>query len=127
MPHLRLEYPAAMAKAVDMQAFAQHMRAAMAAMPVFPVGGIRVRGVAADVAAVADGGDHLFLHMEAMMGAGRDEATRREVARVLYAAAEAHLAPLLDGRPFALSLEVRELDPIGEKRWNTIHEAVGGT
>lgn len=127
MPHLRLEYPAALASVVDMQAFAEAMRAAMVATPVFPAAGVRVRGAAADVAAVADGAtDRLFLHMEVMMGRGRDEATREEVARNLYEAAEAHLRPRLADRPFALSLEVRELSAASERRWNTIRDAIGG-
>ena len=87
----------------------------------------RTGEASADVSAVADGAaEYLFVHMEVMMGRGRDEATREEVARNLYEAAEAHLRPRLSDRPFALSLEVRELSAASERRWNTIRDAIGG-
>ena len=69
---------------------------------------------------VADGDPHLgFVDMTVRMGQGRDaDAT---ASPVLYAAAEAAKIAL-DDRPFALSLEVMEIESrFAEKRFNTLH------
>lgn len=128
MPHLRFEYSPGLEDIADLPGFAQAMRAAMAESGVFQPGGIRVRGFRADVAAVADGGaDRHFLDIQLRMGAGRGSETRAQVADALYAEAVAVLEPALAGWPFALSLEVIEIDPgTSRKSWNTLHDAVSG-
>ena len=101
---------------------------------VFPLGGIRVRGTRVDVSAVASGEDELaFIDMTLRMGMGRDEDIRVMVTETIYAAAETWLKPRVGERPFALSLEVTEINSrFSEKRFNTIHkflksrEATGG-
>lgn len=127
MPHLSFEYSASIEKAGDPPKLAEALRDAMAATGVFPVGGIRVRGHRAAVVAVAgrpaDDAAVGFLDMTLRMGAGRDAATRKRAAEAVYSAAEAHLKPRLGALPFALSLEVREIDPdFSIKRLNTLHD-----
>jgi len=123
MPHLTLEYSANLTEDVDIAAVCAVMRDAMVATGIFPLGGIRVRAFAADAWVIADGApEHAYLHMICRVGAGRDEATRLAAAEALYAAAEAHLTPLVGARPFALSLDFDELHPVTSlKRFNTIH------
>ncbi|MFN6978870.1 MAG: 5-carboxymethyl-2-hydroxymuconate isomerase [Gemmobacter sp.] len=130
MPHLRYDHAAELARVADMQGFARAMRDAMAATGVFPVGGIRVRGHAASSECTFDvggdgTGDWLWLDMELRMGRGRSEAERQRVLAALYAAARAYLEPAVAPRPFALSLELREIDPaFSAKGWNTVHDAL---
>ena len=128
MPHLRFDHSPGLGDLVDLQGFAEHMRAAMVATGLFPVGGIRVRGHAASIHATADGapGWH-WLDMELRIGQGRTEADRARAVETLYAAARAFLEPRLGMQPFALSLELREIDPrFSAKGWNTIHTALKG-
>ncbi len=123
MPHLSFEYSAGVGDRVNLHDFATCLRDAMAATGIFPLGGIRVRGFCADVAVIADGGAHDFIDISVRLGAGRDLATRQRGAEAIYAAAEAFLRPRIGATPFALSLEMREIDPdLSIKRYNTIHD-----
>lgn len=123
MPHLSFEYSPGLETVADLPAFAAAMRDAMAATGLFPLGGVRVRGHRADVCLVADGGPHQFMDIAVRLGAGRSLEAKRAAAEALYAAAEGFLKPCLAGRAFALSLEMREIDPeLSIKRFNTIHD-----
>ena len=65
--------------------------------------------------------------MRLRIGTGRSEEDRSRATETLYAAARAFLEPRLGGRPFALSFELREIDPrFSAKGWNTIHSALKG-
>lgn len=123
MAHLSFEYSANLEAALDLQAFCGEMRDAMRDSGVFPLGGIRVRGTRVDVCAVASGEPELgFIDMTLRMGQGRDEATRTEVTGTIYAAAENWISARLGTMPFALSLEVMEIDArFAEKRFNSLH------
>ena len=123
MAHLSFEYSANLEPRLDLQAFCDLMRDVMRDSGVFPLGGIRVRGTRVDVCAVASGeSDIAFIDMTVRMGQGRDEATRSEVTETLYAAAETWLRPRIGETPFALSLEIMEIDArFAEKRFNNLH------
>jgi len=123
MAHLSFEYSANLDHDLDFQLFCDHLRDAMTGSGVFPLGGIRVRGTRVDVATIASGEDDLaFIDMTLRMGMGRDEDVRMAVTETIYAAAEAWLKPQVTDRPFALSLEVLEIESrFSEKRFNTIH------
>ncbi len=123
MPHLSFEYSPGLEARADLPAFAAAMRDAMAATGLFPLGGIRVRGHRADVCLVADGGPHQFMDISVRLGAGRSLEARKAAAEAIYAAAEAFLKPCAAESAFALSLEMREIDPeLSIKRFNTLHE-----
>ncbi len=127
MPHLSFEYSPGVERLVDLPAFAAALRDAMVESGLFPLGGIRVRGHRADVVVMADGGAHDFIDMAVRLGAGRSAEAKRGASEAIYAAAEAFLKPAIGGRPFALSLEMREIDPdLSIKRWNTVHAALSG-
>lgn len=123
MPHLTIEYSANLAENVEMQAFCMHMRDAMVESGIFPLGGIRIRAFPCETYVIADGApEHAYLHMMCRVGHGRDEQTRLNAADGLYSAAEAFLAEKTAARPFALSLDFAELDPVTSiKRHNTLH------
>ena len=124
MAHLSFEYSANLDADLDMQAFCDHLRDAMVGAGVFPLGGIRVRGTRVDVSTVASGADEIgFIDMTLRMGMGREEDVRVAVTDDIYAAAEAWLKPQIAARPFALSLEVMEIESrFAEKRFNTVHQ-----
>jgi 5-carboxymethyl-2-hydroxymuconate isomerase len=123
MAHLSFEYSANLEPALDMQALCDAMRDAMRDSGVFPLGGIRVRGTRVDVCSIASGEANLaFIDMVLRMGQGRDEAVRVQVTDEIYTAAESWLRGKLGEMPFALSLEVMEIDAsFAEKRFNTLH------
>ena len=128
MAHFSFEYSANLEPVLNLQAFCDVMRDTMIDSGVFPLGGIRVRGTRVDVCTVADGKPNLgFVDITVRMGRGRDVKTRHNVTETLYAAAEEWLKPALDDRPFALSLEVMEIEPrFAEKRFNTLHAYLAG-
>ena len=132
MAHLSFEYSANLETRLDMQALCDVMRDAMRVSGVFPLGGIRVRGTRVDVCSVASGEAELaFIDMTLRMGEGRDEVVRAQVTEDIYAAAETWLHEKVGDMPFALSLEVMQIDTrFAEKRLNTLHgflTAKGGT
>ncbi len=92
---------------------------------VFPVGGIRVRGVKLTDYVIADGKEprDAFINIDVKMGAGRPEAFRRRFFDALFERVKLHLGDLFDRRPLALSLYVEEAE--GWKH-NSIHKRLGG-
>lgn len=91
---------------------------------VFPVGGIRVRGLCLTDYVIADGAgpDDAFININVKMGAGRPAAFRKAFFDQMFAAVVDYLGYLFDQRPLALSLYVEEAE--GWKH-NTIHKRLG--
>jgi len=129
MAHLSFEYSANLEPDLNLQTFCDHLRDTMVDSDVFPLGGIRVRGTRVDVGAIASGEDELaFIDMTLRMGMGRGEDVRMAITETIYTAAEAWLKPKVGDRPFALSLEVMEIESrFSEKRFNTIHKFLQAT
>ena len=123
MAHLSFEYSANLEASFDLQGLCDVLRDAMRDSGLFPLGGIRVRGTRVDVCSVASGEAELgFIDMTLRMGQGRDESVRGQVTSDIYAAAEDWLRARVGDVPFALSLEVIEIDGrFSEKRFNTLH------
>lgn len=123
MAHISFEYSQNIEAEADLAGFCAALRDVMRDSGVFPLGGIRVRGTRVDVHALANGDMAVgFVDMILRMGQGRDQATRKQVCEDIYAAAENWLRPRLGDRPFALSLEVLEIEKsLSEKRYNNLH------
>ena len=123
MAHISFEYSANIEPAADLAGFCACLRDTMRDSGVFPLGGVRVRGTRVDVHALANGDPRIgFVDMVLRMGQGRDQATREQVVEDIYAAAEQWLRPRLGDAPFALSLEVVEIEKsLSEKRYNNLH------
>ena len=123
MAHATVEYTANIEGAFDLDALlaliARHMREE--ADDVFPVGGIRVRGIRLDHYVIADGKgpDDAFVNIDVKMGAGRPAEFRQTYFDALFAAIRTFLDPLFAQRPLALSMYVEEAE--GWKA-NTIHQ-----
>lgn len=122
MAHATVEYTANIEAAFDIDALltliARHMREE--AGSVFPVGGIRVRGIKLDHYVIADGegADDAFLNIDVKMGVGRSAGFRQVYFDALFVAVRHFLEPVFAQRPFALSMYVEEAE--GWKA-NTIH------
>jgi 5-carboxymethyl-2-hydroxymuconate isomerase len=122
MPHLTLEYSASLDGKVDMGALCTALRDAMLATGTFEIGAIRVRALRAEHYAITDlHPDNGFIDMSLRMGAGRPAAERKAAGEAIIAAAKAYLEPLLAYPHFALSLEVREIDPDLSWKLNSMH------
>lgn len=98
---------------------AEHMRDSGG---VFPVGGIRIRGVKlSDYVIADDSGEDAFVNVTVLMGGGRSEEFRKAFFDRLFAAIGDHLQPIFDLRPLAISMYVFEAsEPMSWKK-NNIH------
>ncbi len=122
MPHMNVTHSRNIAAKTDIQALCDAIADAMAATGMFPLGGTRVRAIACDAFAIADRHpDNAFIDLELRIGAGRDPAAKKAAGDAIWAAACAHLGPLFDAPHFALSFEMREIDPELSWKKNSIH------
>jgi 5-carboxymethyl-2-hydroxymuconate isomerase len=122
MPHLTLEYSANLDGKVDMRALCTRLRDTMLATGTFEIGAIRVRALCAQHYAITDlHPDNGFIDMSLRMGAGRSADERKAAGDAIIATAKAFLAPQLSTAHFALSLEVREIDPTLSWKLNSMH------
>lgn len=122
MAHARVEWTDNLAGDFDLPGFlaliAEEMRERSDG--VFPVGGIRVRGIRLSDYVIADGkgADDAFINVEILMGVGRSEEFKRRFFGQLNESLIRFLDPLFDRRPLAFSLYVFESE--GWKK-NSIH------
>lgn len=88
---------------------------------VFPVGGIRVRGIRLTDYMIADGqsDQDAFINVEVLMGVGRSAEFKKQFFDQLNASLTAFLGDLFERRPLAFSLYVFESE--GWKK-NSIHK-----
>lgn len=123
MPHIVVEYSANLEPHVSPQRLVDGLHRAALATGVFPIGGLRTRAARRDVYAIADGDpEHVFVAVQAWIGPGRDDATRKRVAEDLMRVLEAETAELFAARGTALSVDILELDPAGSAKMNNLHE-----
>ena len=123
MPHITVEWTDNLADAVDITALmtliADNFRNSGG---MFPLGGIRVRGIRLNDYVIADGApDNAFIHITAKIGAGRSADALQSFFSRLFDAVVALLGDLFDRRGLALSLYVEEADEAGSFKHNSIH------
>ncbi|HWI85415.1 MAG TPA: 5-carboxymethyl-2-hydroxymuconate isomerase [Sphingomonas sp.] len=122
MAHARVEWTDNLDGAFDLKALltliADQMR--LRSDGVFPVGGIRVRGIRVTDYVIADGAgpDDAFINVDIKMGVGRSAEFRQHFFDALFEAVKDQLGDLFERRPLALSLYVEEAE--GWKH-NSIH------
>ncbi|WP_121067380.1 5-carboxymethyl-2-hydroxymuconate Delta-isomerase [Chachezhania antarctica] len=125
MPHLAMDYSAGLEHRCDMTAVATAAHGAMVAAGIFPVAGIRVRLHKADHAIIADGlAENDFLAMTLSVGAGRSTEALKAAGDLIFAAVQTALAEPLATPHFALSLEIRIIDPELSWKDTPIHARV---
>ena len=88
---------------------------------VFPVGGIRVRGIRITDYVIADAqcADDAFINIDVKMGAGRSAEFRKAYFDALFDRVRLFLGDLFEQRPLAFTLYVEEAE--GWKH-NSIHK-----
>lgn len=118
MPHLTIEYSANLDDDIDMAMVCSELHDTMQATGIYPLAGIRVRALRADDYAVGDRlAENAFAHLLLQIGVGRTEEVKRRAGNDIMTSAEQLFSDQLTKPHFALSLEVRELDP--ELSWKT--------
>ncbi|MDF1803663.1 5-carboxymethyl-2-hydroxymuconate Delta-isomerase [Thalassovita sp.] len=127
MPHLAIEYSSGLEDRVDMHAVCKAAHTAMQEAGIFPLAGIRVRAFRADYAIVADGlPENDFAAMTLSAGAGRTTEALKAAGDHIFAAVQAALAGPLGTEHFALSLEIRVINPDLSWKDTPIHARLSG-
>jgi 5-carboxymethyl-2-hydroxymuconate isomerase len=122
MPHFTMEYSANLDDAVDFLSLCKVVHETIIATGLFELGAVRVRTVRAEAYAVADLlPQNAFIDMSFRIGKGRSEAEKRETGEAIFATVTRFLAPLFETPHFALTLEIREIDPDLSWKKNAIH------
>ncbi|GLH49787.1 MULTISPECIES: 5-carboxymethyl-2-hydroxymuconate Delta-isomerase [Pseudomonas] len=122
MPHFIAEYTDNLEPQADLPGLFEKVHRVLGDSGVFPLGGIRSRGVRLDTWRMADGKhDYAFVHMTLKVGHGRDLATREAVAQAVFAVITEHFAELQAQRLLALSFEMIELHPQLNFKQNNVH------
>ena len=127
MPHLTLDYSPNLSSTGDIRGLCGKLAACLIAQrdggkQVYPTGGVRVRGFAADAWCIADGtADAAYLHAALKIGAGRSEATMRATGDALFEVIKTHFAELYERTGLALSLEIGEFSEAGTWKHNNLH------
>ena len=123
MPHVFVEYSRNLEEAVDVAALCDRLRRAAIETGALPMPGVRVRAFAADHASVADGDPkHGFVDISVRLRGGRDLETRRRATQHIFDAAREFLAPAMETRSVALSLEMRDIDPELSPKAGTVRD-----
>ena len=126
MPHLSFQYSANVEQWVDLHQFCRVLRDAAVATNVFPLAGIRVRGVRCNHCEIADGSMEMgFIDISVRLRGGRELEVRKQATQSIFEAAESFLAPVLDRRPLALSLEMGDIDPNLSPKVSSIRRFLG--
>lgn len=123
MPHLALEYSPGLETRVDMKSVLPRLHEAMLEAKIFPLAGIRIRAYRADHVIVADGlAENDFCAMTLSVGHGRTKDELTNAGELIFAAAQAGFAEPLATTHFALSLEIREINPDYSWKNTPIHK-----
>ena len=122
MPHFIAECTDNIREQADLPGLFAKVNEALAAMGIFPIGGIRSRAHWLATWQMADGKhDYAFVHMTLKIGAGRSLESREEVGEMLFALIKTHFAALMASRYLALSFELDELHPTLNYKQNNVH------
>lgn len=123
MPHFTIEYSANLDGVVDMRAFCETVKQAGLETGLFEPAGIRVRAIACQSYAIADGNpDNAFIDISVRLRKGRAIERKKAATAHIFAAAEGFLQALFAQRPLALSFEMRDIDPELSPRRNSIRD-----
>jgi 5-carboxymethyl-2-hydroxymuconate isomerase len=127
VPHLTIEYSPGLEARADIPALCRTAYTAMVAAGVFPLAGIRVRAYRADHCVVADGlPENDFAALTLAVGAGRSTEALRQAGAAIFAAVQGALAAPLATQYFALSFEIRIINPDLNWKDTPIHARLSG-
>jgi 5-carboxymethyl-2-hydroxymuconate isomerase len=127
MPHLTVEYSANLDGRADIGALCRGLSRAVLSTGLFEVGAVRVRAVRCAHHAIADQlPENAFVDLNFRIGIGRSLEEKKRAGEAIFAAASEALTPLFETPHFALSLEIREIDPDLSWKRNAIHPRLRG-
>jgi 5-carboxymethyl-2-hydroxymuconate isomerase len=127
MAHLSIEYSPGLERRADIAVVCRAAHEAMGAAGIFPLAGIRVRAHKADHCIIADGlAENDFAAMTLSVGAGRSTAALQAAGAAIFGAVQSELAEVLTTPHFALSLEIRVIDPDLSWKDTPIHARLSG-
>jgi 5-carboxymethyl-2-hydroxymuconate isomerase len=127
VPHFTFEYSANLDDRLDMKALCEATRKAALSTGMFEEGAVRVRAVRCEAYAIADVlPENVFLDLSVRIATGRAAEDKKRMGETVFDAVSALCAPLFDSPHFALSMEVREIDPDLSWRKNAIHPRLRG-
>lgn len=122
MPHFTMEYSANLDEQVDFTALCKAVHGTIMKTGLFELGAVRVRAIRAEAYAIADLlPENGFIDMSFRVGAGRSIEDRKATGEAIFATVTEFLAPLFETPHFALTLEIREIDPDLSWKKNAIH------
>lgn len=122
MPHFTLDYSANLDGKVDFDALCRVVYAEILKTGLFETGAVRVRAIRSDAYAIADLlPENAFIDMSFRVGEGRSGEDKRRTGEAIFKAVIEHLNALFQTPHFALSLEIREIDPALSWKKNAIH------
>lgn len=122
MPHVTIEYSVNLSGRLDVQGLCDVVHGILAGCDLFELGALRVRALPCAEFSIADRlPQNAFVDIVLRMGAGRSPDDRQGIGRSIFEAASAFVQPLLDEPHFALSLEIREIDPVLSWKRNAMH------
>jgi 5-carboxymethyl-2-hydroxymuconate isomerase len=122
MPHLTLEYSANLETQINMQALCDVLHNVILDSGLFELGAVRVRAFAAPHFAIADRDEkNAFIDMSFRIGQGRSLEEKKRAGDAIFGAASDYLKDLFATPHFALSFEIREIDPDLSWKTNSIH------
>ena len=127
MPHCSIEYSANLDGKVDMGGLCNALLQAILSTGLFEIGAVRVRALRCEAYAIADQHpENAFVDISFRIGRGRTGEEKKRTGEAMFAAAADHLAGLFATPHFALSLEIREIDPDLSWKKNAIHPRLRG-
>lgn len=123
MPHFMIDYSANLEDAIDIQALCDALRKTAAQIDCFPMAGVRVRATRVDYYSIADGNPkHGFIDISVRLRAGRPDAVKQFAVNKLFDAVHMLVAPAMETRSIALSMEMRDIDPELSPKVGTIRK-----
>ncbi|KAA3507707.1 5-carboxymethyl-2-hydroxymuconate isomerase [Agrobacterium vitis] len=122
MPHFNIEYSSNLDGRVDFDALCGRILDELLATGLFEIGAVRVRAFRAEAYAIADRlPENAFIDMSFRVGVGRSAEDKKRVGERIFAVVTEELATLFETPHFALTLEIREIDPDLSWKKNAIH------
>ncbi|KQU89863.1 5-carboxymethyl-2-hydroxymuconate isomerase [Ensifer sp. Root31] len=122
MPHFTIEYSTNLDERVDFDRLCRTIHKTILGTGLFETGAVRVRAIRSAEYAIADLlPENSFIDMSFRIGRGRSDAEKQATGTAIFDAVTQELASLFDTPHFALSLEIREIDPDLSWKKNAIH------
>jgi 5-carboxymethyl-2-hydroxymuconate isomerase len=122
MPHFTMEYSSNLDGVVDFRGLCRAVHATIMESHLFELGAVRVRAMRCEAYAVADLlPENGFIDMTFRVGKGRTAEEKHATGEAIFATVTKFLASLFETPNFALTLEIREIDPDLSWKKNAIH------